>query len=187
MQYHVSKIQKFLIIASSVSLFLTIFYLRNKIKRACAKVLNAISSVGWRRNRTHRSAIRALCLAESTPTRARKRSIGKEQIDCRYSRKAPASGPSRPDASSTNGRNRLGSSTAAPNKKRGGAVLFCLLLSDSVLDSKRLTGEARAGGVLGSSAFVAAAAASLPASAWGGGGAGSRDYWWDGLVWRRWN
>jgi hypothetical protein len=104
--------------------------------------------------------------------RARKRNIGKELMDCRYSKKAPASGRSHPDASSTNGTNRLGSSTAAP---RRGAKLGHLR-ADSMLDCKRLTGEAGAGGVvLASSVVVTAAAGAGSSRGWdSSGGDGCR-------------
>ena len=72
--------------------------------------------IGRRRYRTHRRAICALCLAEITLVRARKRKIGKRQRVRRYSKKAPASGPSRPEASSTKATKRLASS--APEEWR---------------------------------------------------------------------
>jgi len=88
----------------------------------------------------------------------------KELIDCRYSRKAPASSR----CFQHERHESLGFIHSGSDPKRGRYFVFL------VLNSKRLTGKARAGGVLASSAVVAAAAASLPASAWG---AGSRD--WD--------
>ena len=68
-------------------------------------------------------AICALCLTEMTLTRARNLKIGKGHRVFKYSKKnAEASGPSRPEASNTNGTKRLGSST--PSAPRNGRNLL---------------------------------------------------------------
>ena len=53
----------------------------------------------------------------------------------RYSRKAPVSGPSHPDASSTNGTNRVGSSIATPKRGR----YFVFFSRTRCSNSKQLT------------------------------------------------
>ncbi len=117
------------------------FYLRNLQQNSRRKIYTAKAPtpyIGRRRYRTQRSAICALCFAEMTLVRARKRKIGKRHKVRKYSRKATAYGPNRPEASSTKATKRLASSIpAAPRKGRN------LDFVHTMLNGKRLSRKAR--------------------------------------------
>ena len=105
-------------------MFSTIFFLSYFLFKEFTTELYAQKSTQRRRYYcNHRSAICALCFAEMTLVRARKRNTGKRR---KYSRKATASAPSRPEASSSKATKRLASSTsAAPRKGRNLDFFSC--------------------------------------------------------------
>ena len=84
-----------------------------------------------------------LCFAEMTLVRAQSKS-GKRHKVRRYSREVAASGPSRPEASSTKVTNRLASSILAARSTERPKLE--LLLVYAVINSKRLSRNARGWG-----------------------------------------